>query len=101
MSQPGWTLKVKTNRSGQGPALRERSKARPGLSPSPRRRLEAVPDEGSSLALAMAVSLGPRQIGGISKRAAEVKRYAKSIPGNVHVRDLCSLRGGDRRGRPR
>ena len=30
---------------------------------------------------------GPCQIGDISKRAADVKKWAKSIPGNVYVRD--------------
>jgi diguanylate cyclase (GGDEF)-like protein len=40
-----------------------------------------------SVSLAIVDSGGSCQIGGISKRAAEVKRYAKSLPGNVYVRD--------------
>ncbi|MBI5524096.1 MAG: EAL domain-containing protein [Desulfarculus sp.] len=43
-----------------------------------------------SVSLAIVDSLGPCQIGDISKRAAEVKRWAKSIPGNVYVRDRRS-----------
>ncbi len=40
-----------------------------------------------SVSLAIVDSAGPCQIGDISKRAAEVKRWAKSLPGNVYVRD--------------
>jgi hypothetical protein len=40
-----------------------------------------------SVSLAIVDSLGPCQFGDISKRAADVKRYAKSLPGNVYVRD--------------
>lgn len=43
-----------------------------------------------SVSLAIVDSQGASQIGTISKRAAEVKRYAKSLPGNVFVRDRRS-----------
>lgn len=46
-----------------------------------------------SISLAIVDSLGPCQIGDISKRAAEVKRWAKSIPGSVYVRDRRSCQG--------
>lgn len=43
-----------------------------------------------SVSLAIVDSSGPCQIGDISKRAAEVKRWAKSLPGNIYVRDRRS-----------
>jgi diguanylate cyclase (GGDEF)-like protein len=43
-----------------------------------------------SVSLAIVDSLGPCQIGNLSKRAAEVKRWAKSIAGSVYVRDRRS-----------
>ncbi|MFH1060125.1 MAG: GGDEF domain-containing protein [Pseudomonadota bacterium] len=48
-----------------------------------------------SVSLAIVDSNGPCQIGNISKRAAEVKRYAKSLPGNVYVRDRRGPVGED------
>ncbi len=40
-----------------------------------------------SVSMAIVDCLGRCDLGQISQRAAEVKRYAKSLPGNVHVRD--------------
>ncbi|MCA1906097.1 MAG: GGDEF domain-containing protein, partial [Desulfarculus sp.] len=40
-----------------------------------------------SVSMAIVDCLGRCDLGQISQRAAEVKRYAKSLPGNVYVRD--------------
>jgi hypothetical protein len=46
-----------------------------------------------SVSLAIVDCQGVCQIGSVSHRAAEVKRYAKSLPGNVYVRDRRSPLG--------